>query len=116
MPDRVGHDNGLSLRAPTRNPEQAYHWIPDQVRDDRSRVRDGSCRVGHDRYVRLFASRFMECALIQLGNQFDFNAGAQRNLRDAEGTASMRTGCAKDLAQQFAGTVGDQMLLGEIAG
>ena len=29
----------LSLRAPTRNPWLAWHWIPDQVRDDNFRFR-----------------------------------------------------------------------------
>ena len=61
-------------------------------------------------------SRSLEVSRIQLGNQLDFNAGTQRNLGYAKGTAGMRTGGAKDFTQQFAGTVGDQMLLGELAG
>ena len=30
----------LSLRAPTRNPWLAWHWIPGRARDDSYRVRD----------------------------------------------------------------------------
>ena len=38
----------MSLRATTRNPVLAYHWIPDQVRDDKLRVLDDKLRVLDD--------------------------------------------------------------------
>jgi hypothetical protein len=36
----------LSLRAPTRNPGLAWHWIPDRVRDDK--VGAGMTKPGRD--------------------------------------------------------------------
>jgi hypothetical protein len=39
----------LSLRATTRNPVTAWHWIPDQVRDDKLQVRDDKLRVRDDK-------------------------------------------------------------------
>ena len=59
-------------------------------------------------------SRSLEVSRIQLSNQFDLNAGTQRNLGYAKGTAGVRTGGTKDLTEQFTGPIGDQMLLGEI--
>ena len=42
-------------------------------------------------------------ASLQLGDQFDLDAGTQRNLRHAEGAARMRADLgAEDLHQQFA--------------
>ena len=38
----------LSLRATTRNPVLAYHWIPDRVRDDSHRVRDDNLLTRDD--------------------------------------------------------------------
>ena len=61
-------------------------------------------------------SRSLEVSRIQLGNQLDLNAGTQRNLGYAEGAAGMRTGGTEHLTQQFTGAIGDQMLLGEVAG
>ena len=50
-------------------------------------------------------------------NQFNFDARTQRDLRHAKGAAGMRSRLsAKHLADELAGTVGHQMLLGEIAG
>ena len=48
------------------------------------------------------------------GDQFDFHAGTQRDLRHAEGAAGVRALVAKHLAQQFAGAVGHQMMFGEV--
>ena len=38
------------MRAPTRNPWLAWHWIPGRARDDSYRVRDDSYRVRDDNY------------------------------------------------------------------
>ena len=38
------------MRAPTRNPWLAWHWIPGRARDDSYRVRDDSYRVRDDSY------------------------------------------------------------------
>ena len=40
----------LSLRAPTRNPWLAWHWIPGRARDDSYRARDDSYRARDDSY------------------------------------------------------------------
>ena len=51
----------------------------------------------------------------QLGDQFNLDTSAHGNLCHTEGAARMGTRAAKHLHQQLAGTVGDQVLLGEIA-
>ncbi len=48
-------------------------------------------------------------------DQVDLDAGAQRNLRHAEGRAGMLAGVAENFAEQFGGAIGDQVVLGEIA-
>ena len=53
--------------------------------------------------------------LNQFGNHFNFYAGAQRNLRHAEGRARMLAGVAEYFADQFRSAIGDQVLLGEFA-
>ena len=41
----------LSLRATTRNPVLAYHWIPDQVRDDKWLARDDKWLARDDKWL-----------------------------------------------------------------
>src|SRR3989344_8593791 len=48
----------------------------------------------------------------QLCDQLDFHAGAQGDLRHATSAAGVHAFFAKDLAQQFAGTVGHHRLPG----
>ena len=55
-------------------------------------------------------------ALFHFRNHFNFHAAAHGNLRHAKGAAGMGALVAKHLRHQFAGTVGNQMLLGKAAG